>query len=79
MKLAFTTSLVLSYPDMVQVFVVEADASSMAIRAVLSQRYGPEQMLHPITCYSRKLTPAEQKYEILAKELLAIKTAFGEW
>lgn len=49
------------------------------IRAVLSQRHGPKQILHPIAYLTRKFTPAKRylsKYKIFDKELLAIQTAF---
>lgn len=64
----------LAHPDMRETFVVEADASSMTIGAVLSQRLGNEQ-----TTTWEKLIPAEWNYENLDKELLAIKTTFEEW
>lgn len=69
----------MAHPDMMQVFIVEADASNMAIVAVLSQRHGPKQTLHSNAYYSRKLIPAEQKYEILDEALLIGKTTFKEW
>lgn len=64
---------------MTQTFIVEANTSSRVIGAVLSQRHGPEKIQHPITYYVWKLIPAESNYEILDKELRAIKTAFEEW
>lgn len=79
LKLGFTTPPVLAHADTAQTFIVEANASSTEIRAVFCQCHGPKQILHSITCYSRKLTPAEQNYEILDKEHLAIKTAFEKW
>ena len=34
---------------------------------------------HPVAYYSRKMTPAEQNYEIYDKELLAIVAALRHW
>ena len=36
-------------------------------------------ILHPVTFYSKKHSPAECNYEIYDKELLAIVRAFEEW
>ncbi|KAJ1173137.1 hypothetical protein NDU88_004978 [Pleurodeles waltl] len=58
---------------------VEADASDVAIGAVLSQRNKDTGQLHPVAYMSRKLNEAEQNYVIAEKELLAIRDAFKEW
>lgn len=79
LKLAVITAPVLSHPNMTQVFIVESEASSTAIRVVLSKRHRNKQVLQPITYYSRKLIPAKQNYKILDKDLFAIKIAFEEW
>ena len=52
---------------------VETDASDLAIGACLTQEHDGKR--HPVTYYSRKMTPAEQNYEIYDKELLAIVAA----
>jgi hypothetical protein len=52
---------------------MEIDASDLVIDACFSQLY--EGMWHSVTYYSRKLSPAEQNYDIHDKELLAIVAA----
>ncbi len=46
---------------------------------ILSQHHGEPPCLHPCAYYSRKLSPAEQNYDISNRELLAIKLALEEW
>ncbi|KAK3535604.1 hypothetical protein QTP70_017137 [Hemibagrus guttatus] len=60
-------------------FVVEVDASSSGLRAVLSQHHGEPGKLHPCAFYSWKLTTAEANYDVGNRELLAIKAALEEW
>ncbi|XP_015279897.1 PREDICTED: retrotransposon-like protein 1, partial [Gekko japonicus] len=79
LKQRFATGPLLRYPDPNLPFVVEADASSVALGAVLSQRADPSQPLQPCAYYSRQLSSAEQNYTIWERELLAIKTAFEVW
>ena len=52
---------------------IETDASDRAIRAYLTQDH--EGKRHPVAYYSRKITLAEQNYDIHNKELLAIVVA----
>ncbi|KAK3517426.1 hypothetical protein QTP70_010683 [Hemibagrus guttatus] len=59
--------------------MVEVDASSSGLGAVLSQRHGDPGKLHPCAFYSRKLTAAETNYDVGNRELLAIKAALEEW
>ncbi len=56
---------------------IETDASDLAIGACLSQKY--EDMWHPVAYLSRKLSPAEQNYDIHDKELLAIVAFLESW
>ncbi|KAK3551428.1 hypothetical protein QTP70_017324 [Hemibagrus guttatus] len=59
LKNCFTTAPILRHPDPDLPFVVEVDASSSGLGAVLSQRHGEPSKLHPCVFYSRKLTSAE--------------------
>ncbi|KAF9758300.1 Transposon Ty3-G Gag-Pol polyprotein, partial [Nosema granulosis] len=56
----------LNYPDPKKPFTLTTDASDMGVGAVLSQEN------NLIGLYSRKLTPTEQRYTVMEKELLAI-------
>ncbi|KAK3514314.1 hypothetical protein QTP70_013800 [Hemibagrus guttatus] len=79
LKDCFTTAPILRHPDPDLPFVVEVDASSSGLGAVLSQRHGEPGKLHPCVYYSRKLTATEANYNVGNRELLAIKAALEEW
>ncbi|KAK3541755.1 hypothetical protein QTP86_002924, partial [Hemibagrus guttatus] len=79
LKDCFTTAPILCHPDPDRLFVVEVDASSSGLGAVLSQRHGNPGKVHPCAFYSRKLTTAEVNYDVGNRELLAIKAALEEW
>ncbi len=79
LKERFTTAPILHHPDPEQEFIVEVDASSTGIGAVLSQRQGDPPKLYPCAFFSRKLNPAEQNYDVGSRELFAMKAAFEEW
>ncbi|ETE56566.1 Tf2-1, partial [Ophiophagus hannah] len=79
LKNAFITEPVLRHPDLHCPFVVEMDASNVAIGAVLLQALVDGGTLFPCAYYSRKLNPSEHNYTIWEKELLAIKAAFEAW
>ena len=78
LKLAFTTTPVLSHwiPDVPQ--LIETDASDYAIAAIHSIRTADGE-LHPVAFHSRTLGPTEQNYDTHDKELLAIHEAFKIW
>ena len=57
---------------------VETDASQWAIASCLSQSEDGKRG-KPVAFHSRKMTPAEQNYDIHDKELLAIMDAFKHW
>jgi len=65
--------LVLKMFDPKKLERMKIDASNLVIDACFSQLY--EGMWHPVAYYSRKLSPAEQNYDIHDKELLAIVVA----
>ncbi|KAL0155106.1 hypothetical protein M9458_049369, partial [Cirrhinus mrigala] len=77
-KKLFSTAPLLHHPDPNLPFTVDADASTTGVGAVLSQAVGESSILHPCA-FSRKLSPAEQNYDVGNRELLAIKLALEEW
>ncbi|KAI2644948.1 Transposon Tf2-6 polyprotein [Labeo rohita] len=74
----FTTAPILRHPDPQVPFVVEVDAASTGVGAVLSQRQGQPSKTFPCAFYSHKLSPAERNYDVGNRELLAIKLALEE-
>ncbi|CAJ0953950.1 unnamed protein product, partial [Ranitomeya imitator] len=59
--------------------VVEVDASEIGAGAVLSQRSSDGSVMKPCAFFSRKFSPAERNYDVVNRELLAMKWAFEEW
>ncbi|XP_029440267.1 vomeronasal type-2 receptor 26-like [Rhinatrema bivittatum] len=70
LKRAFLQDTCLHHPDPSRPFVVEVDASNVAVGAVLSQHSDTGQLL-PCSFYSRRFSPAESNYGVGDKELLA--------
>ncbi|KAK3566975.1 hypothetical protein QTP86_007856 [Hemibagrus guttatus] len=64
LKDSFTMAPILFHPDLDLPFVVEVDASSSGIGAMLSQRHGVPGKLHPCAFFSRKLMAAEANYDV---------------
>lgn len=79
LKKAFTTAPVLTHPDPNKPFIVEVDASTTGVGAVLSQQHGRSSRPSPCAFFSKKLSPTEQNYDVGNRELLAIKLALEEW
>jgi len=77
LKRRFTTAPILAHFDASRPIIIEADASDLAIGAVLSR--DNENILHPVASISRKFQPVEINYDIHDKELLAIVDAFKHW
>ncbi|KAL0150452.1 hypothetical protein M9458_054269 [Cirrhinus mrigala] len=75
----FTTAPILHHPDPNKPFIVEVDASSTGVGAVLSQRQGEPSKMFLCAYFSHKLSPAERNYDVGNRELLAIKLALEEW
>ncbi|KAI2651009.1 Transposon Tf2-6 polyprotein [Labeo rohita] len=75
----FSTAPILHHPDHDKPFIVEVDASSTGVGAVLSQRQGEPAKMFPCAYYSHKLSPTERNYDVGNRELLAIKLALEEW
>lgn len=78
LKERFSSAPILVLPDPSSVFVVEVDASSVGVGAILSQR-SPDGKLHPCAFFSHRLTPTEARYDVGDRELLAVKMALTEW
>ena len=64
LKSRFTSAPILSQPDPDRQFIVEVDASDVGVGAILSQKNGADQKIHPCAFYSHKLTPTERNYDI---------------
>lgn len=73
LKIALTEEVVLAFPDFEHFFYVTADASNIAIGAMLSQGELPND--RPIYFYSKTLNEAQKRYSTIQKELLAIVEA----
>lgn len=58
---------------------VEVDVFTTGVAAVLSQRQREPPHLHLCAFFSRKMSPAEQNYDIGDQELLAIKLYLEKW
>ena len=67
---ALCETLVLKLPDFSKPFVMESDASDLAVGAVFLQKYNDR--FHPVAYFSKKYLPAERNYAPHGKELLAI-------
>ncbi|XP_069498702.1 uncharacterized protein, partial [Ambystoma mexicanum] len=79
LKAKFISAPVLKHPRPELPYIMETDASSLAMGAVLSQRDSVTNQLHPVAFWSRKFSPPEINYSITDKELLAIRSAFKAW
>jgi RNase H-like domain found in reverse transcriptase/Reverse transcriptase (RNA-dependent DNA polymerase) len=73
LKTSFTTAPVLKLPDPTKPYVVKTSG----IGAVLEQE--DDNVFHPVAFASRKLQPAEVRYQVHDLELMAIFYALCEW
>ena len=73
LKEAMVNAPVLALPDFNATFVVESDACSTGIRAVLSQKG------RPIAFFSKVLSPKKQALSVYEKEMLAVLTTVKKW
>lgn len=77
LRTALTSAPVLAYPDFGQPFIVQVDASQVAVGATLLQKQdGAERVI----CYgSRQLLRHQQRYSTPERELLAISHWVTAW
>ena len=73
LKVSLTTSPILGYPIDEGYFIVDTDASSHGLGAVLSQEQDGQEKV--ICYYSKTLSRAERNYCVTRKELLALVKA----
>ena len=73
LKQAMVTAPVLALPDFNTIFVVESDASSDGIGAVLSQAG------RPVAYFSKGLSPRHQVLSVYEKEMLDVLAAVKKW
>ena len=74
LKMKCVTALVLAFADFEKPFLLETDASSCGLGAVLSQKQD-DGKFHLVTYASRKLKGGEKKYHSSKFEFLALKWA----
>jgi hypothetical protein len=79
LKELVTLAPVLILPNDDLPFRLEADGSSIATSAVLSQQQVDNNAWHPVAFLSKALNPVEQNYEIHDTEMLAIIRGLEEW
>ena len=77
LKVALCEAPVLCLPDLNADFVLETDASNIAVGAVLQQDKG--QGLQPVSYFSRKLNSAERNYPVHEREQYAVVLACLKW
>ena len=70
LKKHLTTAPILAYPDKEGTFILDTDASDVAMGAVLSQEQNGEERV--IAYGSKVFSPSERNYCVTRRELLAI-------
>ncbi|XP_058726191.1 uncharacterized protein LOC131597514 [Vicia villosa] len=73
LKQKMTETPVLCLPDFSKLFVLETDASGVAIGAVLSQSG------HPLAFFSKKMCPRLQNSSVYVREMYAITESVKKW
>ncbi len=73
MKATITRNVTLAYPDYSQGFEIYTDSSKLQLGAIITQQN------RPLAFFSRKLSPAQQKYSVTKQELLAIVETLKEF
>jgi hypothetical protein len=77
LKEAVSSAPVLVLPNKHLPFVLQTDASGVAVGASLNQDQGKG--LQPVAFLSQKLQPAETRYPVHEQELLAVIVALKKW
>ena len=75
LKVAVATATVIHLLNLEEQFVVTADASDVAVGAILEQDFSS--MLQPIAFASRKLNATEIRYSVYKREMPDIGWALG--
>ena len=75
LKRAMTSDKIVRIADPQLPFILQTDASSVAIGAVLLQFYADANRELPVAFYSRALSQTERRYSTYEKELLAVVKA----
>jgi len=78
LKRTFTEAPILQHFDPAKPIILQTDTSGFAIAGILNQ-YDVFGVLRPVNFYSRKCSPAEQKYKTYDWELLAIVETLKQW
>ena len=78
LKAAVAAAPLLRPPDTCKPFYVVTDASDYGCGASLEQE-GAQGIRHPVAFYSHQLNPAERRYPVHERELLAIVLALITW
>lgn len=77
LKKALTNAPVLKHPQFDKPFILQTDGSSSGLGAVLLQKH--DDGIHPIMYCSRKLNPAEIRYNAHELEMLAVINALDKF
>ena len=72
LKNALSHDIKLYHLDPNKPFILQTDASSYAVGAVLGQRITPDGPVLPIQCISKKLTDTQQRYSTIEREAYAV-------
>ena len=78
LKRALTSAPVLAHPDQQRQWIVQTDASNVAIGGVLSQKQDDD-TVRPVAFWSHKLGRAARNYSATERELMAIVEAVKHW
>lgn len=78
LKRLFSSTPFLLHFDFSKPRVLQVDCLGVALSGILSQT-GDDNLLRPVAYFSRKLSPAEQRWQVHDQELGAIVSCFTEW